>query len=218
VGAAVVTSSRPNFFLSGPDRRGSCRYNDAIKRIDKQITDDQDDADGDSRDMAAFCGKSKQALSAVCQVPPHVRNRIHGGCVGPSNDPTARQAFGPKSESCKTTELEFAHKCVRGSGSDPFFFVWCLAMHSWEYCSFTPSFPRFCSQQLYAATELAPNNVDIFIEAGGDRLTLTSSLWFGHMLATPPLRPQNLMLPAEMALNMHRSPDGPIIYMKQTLG
>jgi len=47
---------------------------------------------------------------------------------------------------------------------------------------------RFATQQLYAATELAPKDPSIFAEA------------------------------AEMALNLHRSPDGPVIFLAQALG
>merc|ERR1712196_209074 len=121
-------------------------YQDAMKRIDKQIADDeQDDNDGDSQ-LRAFCLKGEKATRDVCRI------------------------FGSESESCKVVTTEFRQKCIPGSGSDPFFFVW------------------FCTQQLYAATELAPNDDSLFYDAG------------------------------EMGLNLHRSPDGPVIFLKQALG
>jgi len=80
------------------------------------------------------------------------------------------ETFGREAESCKVTQTEFNQKCVPNAGSDPFFFVW------------------FCTQQLYAATELAPNDPFVFAQA------------------------------AEMGLNLHRSPDGPVIFLQQTLG
>jgi len=55
------------------------RYKDAMTRIDKQITDDEDDHDGDDdgrvEKLARMCKKAKSLARDTCEVP--TRALIH---------------------------------------------------------------------------------------------------------------------------------------------